>query len=178
MMWCKRCNDECNKQKIKSDGETQNSWKSSRASVSGRYNTPPLQEDLVPRSRMAPERNGRGREEVKLSCFIDKRMKPWTLGDWTTWKKKTEMNETANSPLDKRNKEYSENDKIANETTPVKTRYRGDKNEIFRTALQLKMEWININLIGWCLLKSTTHCLRNYWKNGTTGQKDFRRHSG
>ena len=31
----------------------------------GRYNTPPLQEDLVPRSRMAPERNGRGREEVK-----------------------------------------------------------------------------------------------------------------
>ena len=58
------------------------------------------------------------------------------------------MNETTNSPLDKRNKEYSENDKIANETTPVKTRYRGDKNEIFRTALQLKMEGININLIG------------------------------
>ena len=39
--------------------------KSSEASVSGRYNTPPLQEDLVPRSRMAPEINGRGREEVK-----------------------------------------------------------------------------------------------------------------
>ena len=37
----------------------------------GRYNTPPLREDLVPRSRMAPERNGRGREEVKLSCFFD-----------------------------------------------------------------------------------------------------------
>ena len=36
----------------------------------GRYNTPPLQEDLAPRSRMAPERNGRGREEVKLSCFL------------------------------------------------------------------------------------------------------------
>ena len=36
----------------------------------GRYNTPPLQEDLVPRSRMAPEKNGRGREEVKLSCFL------------------------------------------------------------------------------------------------------------
>ena len=32
----------------------------------GRYNTPPLQEDLVPRSRMAPERSGRRREEVKL----------------------------------------------------------------------------------------------------------------
>ena len=42
----------------------------------GRYNTPPLREDLVPRSRMAPERNRRGREEVKLSCFFDKRVKP------------------------------------------------------------------------------------------------------
>ena len=45
----------------------------------GRYNTPPLQEDLVPRSRMAPERNERGREEVKLSCFFDKRVKPKNL---------------------------------------------------------------------------------------------------
>ena len=54
-------------------------WKSSGASVLGRYNTPPLQEDLVPRSRMAPERNGRGREEVKLSCFFDERVKPRTL---------------------------------------------------------------------------------------------------
>ena len=45
----------------------------------GCYNTPPLREDLVPRSRMAPERNGRGREEVKLSCFFDKRVKPMNL---------------------------------------------------------------------------------------------------
>ena len=60
-------------------GETPKPWKASEASVSGRYNTPPLQEDLVPRSRMAPERNGRGREEVKLSCFFDKRVKPKNL---------------------------------------------------------------------------------------------------
>ena len=53
-----------------------NSWKSSGASVSGRYNTPPLQEDLVPRSRMAPEGSERGREEVKLSSFYDKSVKP------------------------------------------------------------------------------------------------------
>ena len=46
----------------------------------GRYNTPPLREDLVPRSRMAPEGKGRGKEEVKLSCFFDKRVKPRTLG--------------------------------------------------------------------------------------------------
>ena len=38
----------------------------------GRYNTPPLREDLVPRSRMAPEGKQKGREEVKLSCFFDK----------------------------------------------------------------------------------------------------------
>ena len=45
----------------------------------GRYNTPPLREDLVPRSRMAPEGKGRGREEVKLSCFFDQRVKPKNL---------------------------------------------------------------------------------------------------
>ena len=55
---------------------TANSWKRPGATVSGRYNTPPLREDLVPRSRMAPERNGRGREEVKLSCFFDECVKP------------------------------------------------------------------------------------------------------
>ena len=57
----------------------QRTLKASGASVSGRYNTPPLQEDLVPRSRMAPEKNGRGREKVKLSCFFDKRVKPKNL---------------------------------------------------------------------------------------------------
>ena len=31
--------------------------------------------------------NGRQREEVKLSCFFDKRVKPRTLRGWTTWKK-------------------------------------------------------------------------------------------
>src|SRR3954465_6931299 len=47
-------------------------------SVSGRYNTPPLREDLVPRSRTAPERK-RKKKEVKLSCFFDKRVKPTHL---------------------------------------------------------------------------------------------------
>ena len=56
-----------------------NNWKTPGATVSGRHNTPPLQEDLIPRSRMAQERNGRGREEVKLCCFFDKRVKPRTL---------------------------------------------------------------------------------------------------
>ena len=51
---------------------TANNWKTPGAMVSGHYNTPPLREDFVPRSRMAPEEKGRGREEVKLSCFFDK----------------------------------------------------------------------------------------------------------
>ena len=37
----------------------------------GHYNTPPLREDLIPRSRMAPEGKQKGREEVKLSCVFD-----------------------------------------------------------------------------------------------------------
>ena len=45
----------------------------------GCYNSPPLQDDLVPRSRMAPKRNGIGREEAKLCCFFDKGVKPKNL---------------------------------------------------------------------------------------------------
>ena len=63
--------------KNKSHGETRNSWKASGASVSGCYNTPPLQEDLVPRSRIASERSGRGRGETKL--LLDKQVKPLNL---------------------------------------------------------------------------------------------------
>ena len=71
----------------KTHGKARNSWMSSGAPGSGRYNTPPLQEDLVPRSRMAPERNRRGREEVKLSCFFDKRVKSKNLERLKSWKK-------------------------------------------------------------------------------------------
>ena len=53
----------------KDKATTANNWKTPGATVSGHYNTP-LQEDLVPRSRMAPERNGRGREEVKLIASL------------------------------------------------------------------------------------------------------------
>ena len=40
---------------------TMNNWKTPGAMVLGRYNTPPLREDLVPRSRIALEGKGRGR---------------------------------------------------------------------------------------------------------------------
>src|SRR3954468_16965958 len=85
-------------------GETRTIWKSSRASVSGPYNTPPLREDLVPRSRMAPEKNGRGRGKTKL--LLDKRVNPKNLERLNNLKKNMDMNEIANTPLDKRNKEH------------------------------------------------------------------------
>ena len=40
--------------------------RATEASVSGCYNSPPLTEDLVPRSRTTPERNERGRGKTKL----------------------------------------------------------------------------------------------------------------
>ena len=45
-----KCNTQANDK-----ATTANNWTTPGTSVSGRYNTPPLQEDLVPRSRMAPE---------------------------------------------------------------------------------------------------------------------------
>ena len=98
------------------------------------------------------------------------------------------MNEIANNPLEKRNEEHYENLKVA------KTWMTGtmDKKELkplwlkqdergrIWAALRLNMEGIDHELekMGWYLMKSTTHYLRNYWKNGTMGKKDFRQHSG
>ena len=58
---------------------TANNRKTSGAMVSGHYNTPPLREDLVPRSRMAPGKMKEEGEKVKLSCFFDKRVRPKNL---------------------------------------------------------------------------------------------------
>ena len=61
---------------------TANHWKTPDTTVSGRYNTPPLREDLVPRSRMAPEGKRKRKRKVKLSCFFDQWVKPRTLRGW------------------------------------------------------------------------------------------------
>ena len=60
-----RCNTQANDK-----ATSMNNWKTPGALVSRRYNTPPLQEDLVPRSRMAPEGNGRGRERGKTKLLL------------------------------------------------------------------------------------------------------------
>ena len=83
-----RCNTQANDM-----AKTANNWKTPGATVSGRHNTPPLREDLVPRSRMALERNRRGREEVKLSCFFDKRVKPMNLERLNNWKEEYNRDE-------------------------------------------------------------------------------------
>ena len=76
-------------------------WKSSEASVSGRYNTPPLQEDLIPRSRMAPERNERGKTNLLLWQTSETK-EPWEV-EQVERKKATEMNEVKCTPLEKSN---------------------------------------------------------------------------
>ena len=92
--WCNahddmtRCNTQANDMAM-----TKNNWKTPGTSVSGRHNTPPLREDLVPRSRMAPEGKRKRKIRGKLSCFLDKRVKPWTLRGWTNWKKECNKDE-------------------------------------------------------------------------------------
>ena len=80
MIWC---NAKINNTSTKNTRATQNIWnllESSGTSVSGRYNTPPLREDLVPRSRMAPERSGRGRGKTKLLLWqMSETKEPWEV---------------------------------------------------------------------------------------------------
>ena len=149
-MQCKWCRDECTN-KTKSHNESRKPWKASEAPVLGRYNTPPLQEDLVLRSSMAPERNGRGREEVKLSCFFDQCVKPMNHERLKTWKNNTiELNEIESIPVEKRSKEHHvnlEGFKAMNDeyngqegigTTLVEMRKTRSKEEQIRTTLRLK----------------------------------------
>ena len=56
-----------------------NNWKTPGTSVTGRHNTPALREDLVPRSRMAPEGKRKRKRRGKTNCSFDKGMKPKNL---------------------------------------------------------------------------------------------------
>ena len=83
---------------------------------------------------MAPERNKRGRGEVKLSCFFDKRVKPKNLEKVTKIERKqaTAMNKVESTPVEKRDKEHCETfeveGKIYIENTPVKEGDQGRPN--------------------------------------------------
>ena len=90
----------------KDKATTMNNWSTPGTSVSGRHNTPPLREDLVPRSRMAPEgqrkrkRNGR----TKLLLWKTSETKePWKVKQIGR-KKTTEKNKVKSALLRKREK--------------------------------------------------------------------------
>ena len=73
----------CNAWHASNDKETTtNNWRTAGTSVSGRYNTPSLREDLVPRSRMAPEgqRKRKRRGKTKLLLWQTSETKePWEV---------------------------------------------------------------------------------------------------
>ena len=63
-----RCNTQANDMTrcdtlAKDKATTVNNWRTPDTTVSGLYNTPPLREDLVPRSRMAPEGKRKRKEK-------------------------------------------------------------------------------------------------------------------
>ena len=109
----------------------------------GCYNTPPLQADLVQRSRMAPERNRRGRAKTKLLFWQKSETKePWEI-ERTKRENTREMNQVENNPLEKRNKEHYGNlvgwktnkngydGQGVHASTPVETRcIRNDKDQL------------------------------------------------
>ena len=93
--WCNahddmtRCNTQANDM-----ATTANNWKTPGTSVSGRYNTPPLREDLVPRSRMASEgkwkRKRRGKTKLLLRPMSETK-EPWEVEQ--IWKKEKHEDE-------------------------------------------------------------------------------------
>ena len=141
--WCNAHDDmmKCNTQ-ANDMATTATNWTTPGTSVSGRYNTPPLWEDLVSRSRMAPEgqrkRKRRGKTKLLLRPMSETK-EPWEVEKFET---RWERNNPGSTPLEHgRNRTWTWED-------------------------------------GMNLMKSTTHCLRNYWKNGTMGKKDSRQHFG
>ena len=105
MMQCTRCKDECNRRN-KTHNETRKPWKASAAPVLGRHNTPPLREDLVPRSRMAPEEKQKRKRRGKTKLLLwqsSETKEPWEV-EQLERNKTTKMNKVESTPLRKRNK--------------------------------------------------------------------------
>ena len=106
--WCNahddmtRCNTQANDM-----ATTANNWTTPGATVSRRYNTPPLREDLVPRSRMAPEGKQKRKRRGKTKLLL------WQLSETKEpcevvhieRKNTAEMNKVENTPFEKSNEE-------------------------------------------------------------------------
>ena len=106
MMHCTRCKDECNRRN-KSHNETRKPWKASEAPVLGHHSTPPQREDLVPRSRMAPEgqRKRKRRGKAKLLLWQTSETKEPREVEQNQEKNTTKVNKVEDTPLEKRDKE-------------------------------------------------------------------------
>ena len=138
-----RCNTQENDK-----ATTSNNWRTPGTSVSGRHNTPPLQEDLVLRSRMAPEGKRRGRGEVKLCCFSDNEWNQRTLRGWTNSRKEYNEGELGRKhSVRNEGKEHCENleveGKIYIENAPVEGGDQGIPNSN-STPVENNMNWIRI----------------------------------
>ena len=106
--WCNAHDDmmKCNTQ-ANDLATAANNSKTPGTTVSGRHNTPPLREDLVPRSRMAPEGKRKRKRRGKTKLLL------WQLSETKEpcevvhieRKNTTEMNKVENTPLEKRDKE-------------------------------------------------------------------------
>ena len=70
--------------------------------------------------------NRRGRERGKLSCFLDKRVKPWTLRGWTNWKKECNGDERSR----KHSVRKEEQGRTTSGSTPIEKKKELDKNLI------------------------------------------------
>lgn len=172
MMQRSRCKDECHEPN-KHMSKTRKPWKASEAPVLGRHNTPPLWEDLVPRSRMARERNGREKEEVKLSWFFEKRVKPRILRGWTIERKNaTKKNKVESTPGGKSSKE--EQIRAALRLKSDVKLYKMKITWAEGTTPRLEMEGKDYELDKQDdgLMRATTQCLRNRWKNGIKGMEE------
>ena len=143
----------------------------------GRYNTPPLREDLVPRSRMAPEGKRKRKRKVKLSCFFDERVKPRTLRGWAIREerdcKQSVRKEERGKLLElegckDKNQEFNWQDRVQNHSGYNKMIEEEFGKHSGWTWKEIEHE---LEKMGRYLMKSTAHCLRNYWKNGIMGKK-------
>ena len=69
-------------------GNNSDNWETPGASVSGHYNTRPLQEGLVPRSKDGTGEKRKRKRRGKTKLFLwPKEWNQRTLKSWTTWKK-------------------------------------------------------------------------------------------
>ena len=98
-----RCNTQANDK-----ATTSNNWKTPGTLVSRGYNTPPLQEDLVPRSKDGTGEKLKRKRRGKTKLLLGQTSETTNLERLNKLKEKktTMMNKVENTPLGKWSKEH------------------------------------------------------------------------